>query len=448
MNVAGFQHLLMRCADTLDGRENLSADPQVRSLLTALDYANGTPAPGDIEHRVRMLRAAATFTRLFRLPAAAAPGMAFFGAEVDPSTLPSAASDLRPMSASGAGLSFRAAFEACVGEGVELLSQCALIDDAFTSAILGAQAPSLDPAILQATQRLLGATGMDEATPIDWIGGTRARDGEPTLLPADLCLRRGSAARLPVDSPLSIGCAAAVSHSEAVLHGLLELIERDAAALWWRGGRRGRLVPADSPVAQPALSLLGAIRHGTAGRRTWLLDITTDLAVPVIAALSVDAAGAGFACGVAAHLTMAQAAEAAIRELSQMELAHEIVAAKRNEGGDAALNDADRAHLRRAHDLDVETCVLLHPLPPREPVPDIVAEDAAEGARKVTGRLLDHGIETFLLDLTRSRFGIPVVRVICPGLEKEPSRLIGSRLQSTIAHTGGVTDDGTHIPLM
>jgi ribosomal protein S12 methylthiotransferase accessory factor len=131
-----------------------------------------------------------------------------------------------------------------------------------------------------------------------------------------------------------------------------------------------------------------------------------------------------------------------------MELAHEVVAAKRRESGDDALNNADRAHLRRGRDLDTGTCVLLHPLPPGEPVPDIATADPADAVHVLTRRLRDHGIETFLLDLTRPSFGIPVVRVICPELEREPSSLVGARLRAAIAHTGGVTDYARDIPLM
>jgi ribosomal protein S12 methylthiotransferase accessory factor len=46
-------------------------------------------------------------------------------------------------------------------------------------------------------------------------------------------------------------------------------------------------------------------------------------------------------------------------------------------------------------------------------------------------------IETFCIDLTRQRFAIPVVRVIAPGLQLEPSEIMTVRLQDMIAGTGG-----------
>ena len=122
--------------------------------------------------------------------------------------------------------------------------------------------------------------------------------------------------------------------------------------------------------------------------------------------------------------------------MCQLELADIVVAAKRRERGDDALNAQDRIHLRRAA-IDADRCTLLHP----------VAEHAAHFAIRATEeravfelivqRLEKMGFETFCLDLTRQRFGIPVVRVIVPGLQLEPSEIVTARLQDMIARTGG-----------
>ena len=120
-----------------------------------------------------------------------------------------------------------------------------------------------------------------------------------------------------------------------MLHGLCELVERDAAGLWWRGGMRGRPLALDDPAVGEAAALLAGLRRGNGSRRTWLLDITTDLGIPAVAAVSCHADGKGFACGLGARPTLAGAARGAIMELCQCELAHAVVAAKRAEGGEA-----------------------------------------------------------------------------------------------------------------
>ena len=119
-----------------------------------------------------------------------------------------------------------------------------------------------------------------------------------------------------------------------MLSGLLELIERDAVALWWRGGRRGRAIALEEPALADAAGRLVQLRQGCMDRRTCLLDMTTDIAVPVVAALSFSTGGDGFCLGTAARPSLASAAGAALTEMAQTELAVEVVEARRRGGGD------------------------------------------------------------------------------------------------------------------
>ncbi len=425
------------------------AEPAASALLQALGYDRPAPTTSSpplaaTAHRARLLRAAATFPRLFQLDCETAPGLVFFGAELATPT---------PLSASGAGLTFRSAFEGCVGEGIELSSQfpgvgAELIHTETCSGI------RWDPSRFH--------PGLPADRDTDWLQARRLIDGSPVCVPTDMVLRRGDRCKLSAPYPLSLGCGAGPSLAQATLHGLLELIERDAAALWWRGGRRPRLLPLDSPVSAGAARILATIRQGSCRRRAWLLDITTDLGVPCVASVSVDPDGFSFACGVAAGMSMWDASQAAIREMCQMELAREVVAAKRRERGEAGLNAFDTAHEQRARALDAGRCLLLHPLPPVDPVPDSDAviepeatpdegPDAADPARSVrhlVQRLESRGIELAMIDLTRPDFGVPVVRVLCPGLEKEPSTQMGPRLLAAIAETGGGAVHTHDVPLM
>ena len=434
--------LLAQCANVLlSGQPPDRQPPEIRSLLKALEYATDDPEPLN-RHRAALLRAAAGFTRLFRLRPPEAPGLIVFGAEVDPSFIDPGGLGQRPLPASGLGLSFRSAFESCVGEGIELLSQFESTRDSLFHAT---------PAECEASHTVIShfPPGMPPDSPLGWITAQHALARHTVAIPADLCLRRGSGHGFTPPWPLSIGCAAGPSPEAAMLHGLLELIERDAAALWWRGGQRGRLIPLDGAASRHAIDLLTRIRRATQRRRSWLLDITTDLAVPCVASLSVTQDGRGFACGLAARLTLTQATEAAILEMCQMELAHQVIAAKRSESGDDALNAIDRAHIRRATDLDLNTCLLLHPMPsPAGQMVEIETNDIASALRHLTEHLAGHAVETFTIDLTRPAYGVPVMRMVCPALEKEPSPLIGDRLQTSMRRTGGGHQYTNGIPLM
>jgi ribosomal protein S12 methylthiotransferase accessory factor len=236
---------------------------------------------------------------------------------------------------------------------------------------------------------------------------------------------------------LSIGSAAGPSRDAAALRGLLELIERDAAALWWRGGQLGRSIPAQHGAGIAAEHLLLQLRHTVAARRrTWLLDITTDVGVPVVAAVSCRADGSGFAFGLAARPTLEAAVGTAIMEMCQVELADAVVATKRSERGDAVLNAQDRVHLQRAM-INADQCMLLQPIAERASHLSLRATEASDIFGLIAERLKMLGIETFCIDLTREFFGVSVVRVVAPGLQLEPSEIVTTRLQDAIARTGG-----------
>lgn len=383
--------------------------------------------PGPVErNRARLLIAASHFTRLFSLDCPTAPGLAVFGAEV-PLDLLAASPGLPLAAASGTGVSVLEAFESCAGEGVELLAS---VETAADRATLRPAPPDAEAV------GWLGRVLPPGAAPSSWAEMLRL-DGPGSLwVPAGLCFRQPLALQefLP-PWPLSIGCAAGPTPEAATLHALLELVERDAAALWWRGGRRGRQVALEDPAAAAALTLLASLRRGVDRRRSWLLDLTTDLGVPVLAAMSTEADGTGFCCGLAARTGRARAAEAAVRELVQMEMAHAVVLAKQRESGDGALNARDRALLTRYRGIDARHCALVQPCGVAVIQPDL-PERADEALIAVIGRIQAQGIPVLARDLTRPEFGVPVMRVLCPGLAVEPGHGIGDRLAACQAESG------------
>ena len=419
----------------------------VHSLLTELDYfgpAGAGAVDHETRHRARLLQAAAQLTRIFELAAPEAPGLVAFGAEIDPATADALHRGSPPVGVSGIGLSMQEAFQGCVGEAVEYLSQLQRADDALIAADGMEPSAALD----RATRELVTALMPPPRAGSAWHRATRLSDQSEVLLPADLCLRRPQALQeFAPPFPLSTGSAAGTSWEGAALHGLLELIERDAASLWWRGGRRGRAVPPD--VETSAQALLQSLRAGIpAPRRSWLLDITADIGVPAVTALSCRPDGRGFAFGLAARRTLQAATRSAVLEMCQMELAHAVVEAKRRERGDAALNARDRAHLLRATAIDAFSCILLHPVSGSAEHIRLDDPDPKAALSLIVRRLAGLGIETYGLDLTRASLAVPVARIIAPGLQAEPSGIVTSRLSATIAQTGGGETMARGIPLI
>ena len=435
------QKLFARAGALLRGEElSANGDHDAQNLLHALDYpavASESEHDPQRANRACLLMAASRFARIFELAAADAPGLISFGAQFDPSLADTLHAGSPLAGVSGVGLSLQEAFQGCVGEGVEYLSQLQTQDDELLDSPTEDKVGKLGPKASELVA-MLSERRTQPGRALAWFRAARSTDGSEVLLPADICLRRPPAQRdFAPPYPLSIGSAAGPSRDAAALHGLLELIERDAAALWWRGGQLGRSIPPQHEAGIAAEHLLRQLRQTAASRRrTWLLDITTDVGVPVVAAVSCRGDGFGFAFGLAARPRLEAAVRAAIMEMCQIELADSVVATKRSERGEAALNAQDRIHLRRAM-INADQCMLLQPVAERATHPSIDATEAGVIFGLIAERLKSLGIETFCIDLTREFFGVSVVRVIAPGLQLEPSEIVTARLQDAIARTGG-----------
>lgn len=413
-----------------------AADARDSSLLRVLGYDDGdrTQANG----RVRMLRAAARLRRLFQLPVPDAPGLIFFGGEADPAALGEQHAGLPLGNLAGSGLSPQRAFESCVGEGIEYLSQFVQAGDPIESGPFSAYGRACGADAGDFIAGVLAGSAVDADRSIAWVRAHGVPAGPDICFPLDICYRRRASEQdFKPPLKLSSGCAAGPTAEAATLRALLELVERDAVALWWRGGRRGRSIASGTEAAHAAADLLAQLRQGSTERKVWLLDITTDVEIPAVAAMSARADGYGFAVGFGARLNLADAARAAIFELCQAELGQRVVAAKRRESGDEALNDGDFRKLNRGASFDTSGCALLQPATSGDSISSERAADSLSNLEDVIERLQARDIAVYTIDLTRPQFGVPVVRALAPALQLEPCEIVGARLKRTIAATGG-----------
>lgn len=181
----------------------------------------------------------------------------------------------------------------------------------------GAEAVELRASLAQSHMALLHRAprrdGLAMVTAHPLAGGT------DHLIPAQSVFLDAAATlseRLVHDAD-STGCAAGQSEAAATTAALWECVERDAVALWWHGGQPAPPLPlALIDTSQPRLSWWLDRRD----RQTRLYDLTTDLGLPVVAALSADADGRHVALGTAARPRIADAALAAVTELVQTEV--------------------------------------------------------------------------------------------------------------------------------
>lgn len=326
-------------------------------------------------HGGALVAAARRLDRLFLLRSPWAPGLCFVGAEVG---VTDCAGHAAKISVGGSGEQLDVAFAACIGEAVERLCVRERPGD-------------------------LAETAPERVRSMALVSG------EPVLVPADWCFRPPSRPGLPV----ATGTASGPTFEAATVGAVLELVERHAAALWWVEGAPGRPLPGGA--LKEVTALLGRLRAGTAHRSTWFLDISSELDIPVAAALSTEADGRGLAIGLAAGPSIAAAARSALRELCQSELGLLIARVKHDRMGGVGLTEADLRHLARAEAIAGDCRKLLGP------VGEARRNEALEGCSGSPLSVLRRsfarcGIEASVVDLTRPDFGIAVARAVAPQL--------------------------------
>jgi YcaO-like protein with predicted kinase domain len=165
--------------------------------------------------------------------------------------------------------------------------------------------------------QLAPSRGADLDGAIDWCRGARL-DGTPIWLPINAVTfpYHPAPGAVRLFAAHTHGLAAGATRDEAIVHAILELVERDgyarAVALASTGRGAGVPVIAESPDASAA-DLLSRIRN--AGLDVLLRDLTTDTAVPIV--LCVISEGGLSHMGIAAHLDADRALHDAVVEAAQ-----------------------------------------------------------------------------------------------------------------------------------
>ena len=122
----------------------------------------------------------------------------------------------------------------------------------------------------------------DPSAKIDWSPVWSLRDQRFRYLPTSmLYFFYGGGPR--VYAADSNGCAAGNTVQEAIVQGFLELVERDAYAIWWYN----RLQREELDLDQFDDSYVQDLRNQLSerGRKLWVLDITSDLGIPTYVAI-------------------------------------------------------------------------------------------------------------------------------------------------------------------
>ncbi len=317
------------------------------------------------------------------LPNAAAPGFVYLAGAFQGSAVGGGGGDL--LSAAG---------RLC-GEASEIIAQ---------SARPSADTTSGDPRIDK-----IWATG---APRISRVGGMNLVTGLSVGVPTSAIFvdPEFEGERCPTAPPRSLGLGAGRDSAAARLSGLLELIERDAAARWWLEGVIPRAL--DVSILAETGQDLARMRAGSAkpGRPTTFLDLNSETGIPVICACSRDPDGTGLCLGFKASLSVHRAVQGALMELLQMEIALDIARHRQTRGQLAA---GDIGPLSRAS-LDPDTFPAFAARPP------LGFRQARTGLDDLIAHLATLGHEVIVTDLDGLSGGLKVAKVFVPSLRPMP----------------------------
>ncbi len=246
-----------------------------------------------------------------------------------------------------------------------------------------------------------------------WLEGRDLATDTPVLVPMDSVTLDTVFARPPVFDVSSNGLASGNVLPEAILHGLCEVLERDAEAAWRRSGGDRRLVldTIDSPIC---LALIDRITR--TGARVFVWDLgATDVAAIGCAIVEDphEPSWRDLGCyqGFGAHLLPEVAIARALTEAAQTRLTY--IAGARDDFFPADYAQAtNREVLRELWERLAAPCdepVLFDDLPRFE------SASLGEGLADLVARVTAAGDRVIAVDLTHGKLRVPVVKVLVPG---------------------------------
>lgn len=237
----------------------------------------------------------------------------------------------------------------------------------------------------------------------------------------------------------SNGCAAGGTQEDAMLQGALEVIERDSVALWWTNRLSRPEFDLDS-LNEPYIAEYRAF-YQAHNRSFWVLDLTADFGVPCMAAINRRLSGPteDIVVGFGAHFDPAIAVSRALTEMNQ------FIPAVLNVAPDGTTNyafhDPETLAFWRTAKLD-EQPYLKPGRHKKRQVGDYPAPDRTQVYDELT-KLLSlfekKGMEVLILDQTRPDIGLPVLKVIVPGMRHFWARYAPGRLYDVPVEMGWLT---------
>ena len=270
---------------------------------------------------------------------------------------------------------------------------------------------------------------LDPDAEIEWTPVWSLTQQRHRYLPTSMLYSMAPEERGPYDLIAdSNGCAAGNTREEAILQGFYELAERDAFGIWWYN--RLQLPAVDLESFEDEYLASAADYYARYERELWMLDVTSDIGIPSFVALSrrPDAETEDIIYGAGAHADPRLAALRAICELNQC-----LTWLPRPGSRDGRPMIDDPLALWWWKTARLADCAWLAPAaeaPPRTASRYRVTEstDSRDDVEHCRALVEARGMEFLVLDQTRPDIGMPVVRVIVPGMRHFWARFAAGRL--------------------
>ncbi len=283
---------------------------------------------------------------------------------------------------------------------------------------------------------------LDEAQLIDWTPLWSLTEKRHKYLPTQLLYFRSPATR-DDRRMFCMGCsngnAAGNTLEEAILQGFFELVERDATAIWWYNRLRRPAVDVES-FGETALVEMVEHYRQRFGRETWALDLTSDLGIPAFVALSRRAGEEQerIFLGLGCHFDARIALLRAFGEMSQM-LAYDDPHAEDAQAAGSDLEDEETLRWLRTATLASHPYLAPDPAAPARRLHDFPQQhsgDLLEDIGRCRAIIEARGMEMLVLDQTRRDVGLPVAKVVVPGLRHFWARYAPGRLYDVPVQMG------------
>jgi ribosomal protein S12 methylthiotransferase accessory factor len=259
----------------------------------------------------------------------------------------------------------------------------------------------------------------DPSARIEWSPVWSLRDQRFKYLPTSLLyfFYSGPAA-FPADSN---GCAAGNTLEEAIVQGFLELVERDAYAIWWYN--RSQRTEVDLGQFDDSYVRDLQTQLAETGRKLWVLDITSDLGVPSYVAILhwMQNGQENIEFGSGAHFDKRIALLRALTELNQF-LSIGLMGG--GTGEKASLDGINPLRLSE-HPFLIPGGKPIQFETGAKPVPLHNTREQVDACVEIAARA---GHDFLVLNQTRPDVGVNVVRVIVPGLRHFYRRFAPGRL--------------------